>query len=68
MQFLMSITLKLIICKILDVLNGVTSQIRRAALSISANLAESFGRNHTADKINFLYFTRPVKYFSMKIF
>ncbi|MDP2365887.1 MAG: four helix bundle protein [Ignavibacteria bacterium] len=37
---------------------GFTSQIRRAALSISANLAESFGRNHSADKINFLYFSR----------
>lgn len=37
---------------------GFTSQIRRSALSISANIAESFGRNHTADKINFLYFSR----------
>jgi len=37
---------------------GLTSQIRRSALSISANIAESFGRNHTADKINFLYFSR----------
>jgi four helix bundle protein len=37
---------------------GFTSQIRRSALSVSANIAESFGRNHTADKINFLYFAR----------
>jgi four helix bundle protein len=37
---------------------GFTSQIRRSALSVSANIAESFGRNHTADKINFLYFSR----------
>ncbi len=37
---------------------GFTSQIRRSALSISANIAESFGRNHTADKVNFLYFSR----------
>lgn len=37
---------------------GFTSQIRRAALSISANIAEAFGRHHTADKINFYYFAR----------
>ncbi|MDP3297580.1 MAG: four helix bundle protein [Thermodesulfovibrionia bacterium] len=37
---------------------GFTSQIRRAALSISANIAEAYGRNHTADKVNFYYFAR----------
>ncbi|MEW6652955.1 MAG: four helix bundle protein [Bacteroidota bacterium] len=37
---------------------GFTSQIRRSALSISANIAESFGRHHTADKVNFLYISR----------
>jgi four helix bundle protein len=37
---------------------GFTSQIRRAALSISANIAEAFGRNHTLDKINFYYIAR----------
>jgi four helix bundle protein len=37
---------------------GFTSQIRRSALSISANIAEAYGRNHTLDKINFYYFAR----------
>jgi len=37
---------------------GFTSQIRRAALSISANIAEAFGRNHTLDKINFYFIAR----------
>jgi len=37
---------------------GFTSQIRRSALSIPANIAEAFGRNHTSDKINFYYISR----------
>ena len=37
---------------------GFTSQVRRAALSISANIAEAFGRNHTLDKINFYFVAR----------
>jgi four helix bundle protein len=37
---------------------GFTSQIRRSALSISANMAEAFGRMHTSDKVNFYYYAR----------
>jgi four helix bundle protein len=32
---------------------ALSSQLKRAALSIPANIAEAFGRNHTKDKINF---------------
>ena len=37
---------------------GLTSQIRRSSLSISANIAESFGREHTLNKLNFYYNSR----------
>ena len=37
---------------------GFTSQIRRSALSISANIAEAYGRQQTLDKINFYYNAR----------
>ena len=33
---------------------GLTSQVRRAAVSIVANIAESTGRNHSLDQARFL--------------
>ena len=37
---------------------GLMSQIRRSALSISANIAEAYGRDHTLDKVKFYYYAR----------
>jgi four helix bundle protein len=36
--------------------------LKKASLSISANIAESSGRFHKADKINFLYVSRGAAY------
>ena len=37
---------------------ALCGQLRRAAISIAANLAEAFGRGHNRDKINFYYYAR----------
>ncbi len=34
---------------------GITSQIRRAAVSIPSNIAEGYGRGHEKELIQFLY-------------
>lgn len=36
-------------------LYGITSQIRRAAVSIPSNIAEGYGRGHERELIQFLY-------------
>ncbi|MFW0716535.1 four helix bundle protein [Pedobacter sp. N23S346] len=41
---------------------GLTSQIRRAAVSIPSNIAEGCGRNHPKDSIQFFYVARGSVY------
>ncbi|MEN8927559.1 MAG: four helix bundle protein [Flavobacteriales bacterium] len=50
-----------------DEIYGLTSQIRRASVSISANIAEGFGRRGAKDKLRFYNIPKAslneVKYF-----
>jgi four helix bundle protein len=41
---------------------GLTSQIRRSAVSILSNIAEGMGRQHSNDKIHFLHISRGSLY------
>ncbi len=41
---------------------GLTSQIRRCAVSIPSNIAEGCGRNHAKDSIQFFYISRGSLY------
>ena len=38
-----------------DEVYGLTSQIRRSAVSIASNIAEGYGRKTTTDYVRFLY-------------
>jgi four helix bundle protein len=37
---------------------GLTSQIRRASVSVPSNIAEGIGRNHNRDSIQFLFIAK----------
>lgn len=41
-----------------DEIFGLTSQIRRAAISVTSNIVEGFNRNSQADKLKFYNYSR----------
>ena len=41
-----------------DEVFGLTSQMRRSAVSVTSNIAEGFGRNTFKDKVHFFYQAR----------
>jgi four helix bundle protein len=45
-----------------DEMFGLTSQTKRAAVSIPSNIAEGLGRNHKRDSIQFLHISRGSAY------
>ena len=45
-----------------DELYGLTSQIRRSAVSVPSNIAEGIGRKHIKDSLQFFYIARGSLY------
>ena len=41
---------------------SLTAQLRRSSISISANIAEGFGRKHSSDKVKFYHYSRGSLY------